>query len=154
MRYIVGSIITLFLFTGCAKSTDHLEQQKHQTKEQMNFSTVTNETNIDQTPANEAKEIADLFDETTDIFAVNSNDTLMIAFDVQHMYRFQLESIKKDIKKQLNKKLPQVEIEVSTDAKIRLELEKLEQDLHNENISNQTVEKRIKKIVSLSKEQT
>jgi len=154
MRYLVGSMIALFVFTGCSSSTDHFEQQGQQTEEQMNFSTVTHESNIDQTPANEAKKIVDSFDETTDIFAANSKNRLIIAFDVKQMHRFQVESIENDIKKRLHKELPHIAIEVSTDAKMRLELEKLEQDLHNENLSNQTVEKRIQEIISLSKEQT
>lgn len=154
MRYLVGSMIALFVFTGCSSSTDHFEKQGQQTEEQMNFSTVTHESNIDQTAANEAKEIVDSFDETTDIYAVNSKNTLMIAFNVKQMHRFQVESIENDIEKRLRNELPHIVIKVSTDAKMRLELEKLEQDLHNENLSNQTVEKQIQEIISLSKEQT
>lgn len=155
MRYVIGSIITLLLLVGCAKSTEPLEQQmQHHTEEQIKFSTVKNEKIIDQQPANKAKEIVASFEEITKVYAVNSKKELLIAFDVSQIHRFGLDTIKKDVKKRLEKEMNNMKIEVSTDEKIRLELEKLEHTLHEKNMNNQTVEEKIKKLISLSKEET
>lgn len=154
VRYVIGSVITLFLIVGCAKSTNHLEQQMNHTEEQIKFSTVKNETNVSQEPANKAKEIVASMDETTEIYAVNSKNDLVLAFDVTQMHRFELETFKKDVKKILDTELTNENIEVSTDEKIRLELQKLEEDLNKKDLTHQTLEKKIKHIISLSKEET
>lgn len=154
MRFRISVFIVMVLLTGCGKSQDHLEQQIHRTEEQIKFSTVKNETEIRQHDSNKAKEIVAAFPETTTIFAANTKDRLMLAFDVTHMNRFQLKEIKQNVKKKLEKELPHTKIEISTDEKMRLELKKLEEDLHTKNLPQQTVEKRIKQIISLSKEET
>lgn len=154
MRYHVGVFMTLLLLCGCGKSQDHLEQQMHRTEEQIKFSTVKHETAIDQHDSNQAKEIVATFPEATEVFAANTNNRLMVAFDVTHMNRFQLKQIEKSVTKRLKKEFPHMKIEVSTDEKMRLELKKLEEDLHTKNLPRQDVESRIKKIISLSKEET
>jgi len=154
MRYHAGVFMILLLLMGCGKSQDHLEQQMHHTEEQIKFSTVKNETTIDQYESNQAKEIVATFHETTEVFAANTKDWLMLAFNVTHMNRFQLKNIEKNVKQRLTEEFPHMKIEVSTDEKMRLELKKLEEDLHTNNLPQQTVEKRIKQIISLSREET
>ncbi|WP_144509475.1 YhcN/YlaJ family sporulation lipoprotein [Bacillus sp. FJAT-22090] len=80
---------------------------------------------------------------------VNENDVL-IAIDIKRMKRFKKEKIEKKIKKQLEEKLPNKEILVSGDLKIRWELE----EIIDKKLKTKELTKKIEEIKLLSKEET
>lgn len=81
---------------------------------------------------------------------VVSEKDVLIAIDIKRMKRFKKEKIEKKIKKQIEEKLPDKEIIVTGDLKIRWELEKIMDKKLKEN----ELTKKIEEIKSLSKEET
>lgn len=83
--------------------------------------------------------------EITDVKAVNSKDEMFLAVKPKHMERFQLTSLKKKIKKKLEKNNPEMKVTVSTDQKIFILLGELEGKL-DKKLDRQDIEKELKKI--------
>ncbi|WP_042223968.1 YhcN/YlaJ family sporulation lipoprotein [Oceanobacillus manasiensis] len=116
------------------------------------ISTKNNDTS--QHPANQAKDALSKYKEITEVKAVNTTKQLIIAVQVEQNKRFNLTSIRKQLQKEMKKKFPDHKVELTTDKKIVIELKKLEEKLQSESISKKKVEKRVKEIIKLSKEQT
>lgn len=83
--------------------------------------------------------------EITDVKAVNSKDEMFLAVKPKHMERFQLTSLKKKIKKKLERNNPEMKVTVSTDQKIFTLLGELEGKL-DKKLGRQDIEKELKKI--------
>ena len=109
---------------------------------------------INQTYSNEAKENLKSNNDLTSIKAVNTEKDLLITFEVDHHKRFQLEKIRKDIEKKMKKKFSDLDVFVSTDQKIILELDEIEKDIQKNTISKKELNKKIEDLISLAKEET
>lgn len=109
---------------------------------------------INQDHAAAAKTILLNKDEVKWVRAVESKDLLIVAVELEHWNTFQSKKLKKEMKKMLKKDLKIKNIEVTTDHKIFIELEKLEKKLSNNDISKKKLDKKLKKISKLMKEQT
>lgn len=154
MRMVLCFFVIGLLLTGCTDAADPVERPIERTKEQIKFSTVHNKTGTDQQPANKAKDTISSFEEITNIYAVNSTSKLLVAIDVAHHHRLQLEKIRDNVKRSLEMEFPQIELHISTDEKILKELEILEQSIHKNNVTSFEIEKKVDEVLSLSKEQT
>jgi|SRR5690625_1359006 len=108
----------------------------------------------DQNASNQAKEMLSYYDEIAGVRAVNHDKDLLIAIDVRHHDRFNLDSIESDVRKKINKNFSDLKVTLSTDRKILIELEKLEKRMEAQDISDEQLKSRIKKIKSLTKEET
>ncbi len=115
---------------------------------------ISNESIFSQEPSNQAKDKLSNHDEISAVKAVNTDKNIVIAIEVDHHERFTLSQIEKKYKKEMEDKFKDKKVEFSTDKKIVLELEKLEQDIKDNTITKKELEKELKKIVKLSKEQT
>src|SRR5690625_1504407 len=115
---------------------------------------TTEKESINQEASNKAKDIIQQYDDITAVNAVNSSNHLIASFEVEYLQRFNLEDIRGEIEKQLKEEFPTLKVVVSTDQKIIIELEKLETELNKNSISKKQLEKNVKKIISLSKEET
>lgn len=93
----------------------------------------------------EAKKTVLSMPEITDVKAVNSKDEMFLAVKPKHMERFQLTSLKKKIKKKLERNNPEMKVTVSTDQKIFTLLGELEGKL-DKKLDRQDIEKELKKI--------
>src|SRR5699024_4904445 len=109
---------------------------------------------ISQGESNHAKNILSKNDNVTHVYAVNTKDTLVIAIKVRHMKRFRLQKIKQKLTKKMKKEFPKMDVYLSTDKKIVIELEKLEKKLKKTSISKKDFKKQIQNIIDLSKEKT
>lgn len=136
----------LLLFTGCDAETDTANDSKF-----INLSTTQS---IDQHDSNHAKQILSKHEEMTNIYAVSNSKNMIIAFEVYHHDRLQLKKIKKTIEKQINKEFPNLDIIVSTDKKIILELHELENKIEQNSISKDKINKKVEQLMTLAKEQT
>ncbi|MBY7143803.1 hypothetical protein KFZ56_12250 [Virgibacillus sp. NKC19-3] len=148
MKSIVFISFALLL-VGCGTNS---ESQGNNDIELNQISTTSNA--IDQEPANQAKEYLSKYEEITSIKAVNTSKKLMIAIEIQHHERFGLANFREERKKEMKEKFPNMEVDISTDKKIILELERLEKALESKKVSKKELEKALDKIISLSKEQT
>jgi hypothetical protein len=109
---------------------------------------------ISQTVANQATENVSMEEEISDVMAVNSDKELLVAIKVKQFDRFHLKKIEKNIKSDLEKRYPDYSILVSADQKMYFELVKLDEKLQKNTLSMKNLEKDIKKIKSLMKEQS
>jgi len=108
----------------------------------------------DQQASNQAKEYLSHYEEMTAIRAVNAGGHLLIAIDVEHFERFDLDNIERDLRKDLKDNFSNMKVTLSTDQKILLELERLETEIENQTINSEELKKEVQELVSLSKEQT
>lgn len=114
----------------------------------------TDNPSINQEPSNRAKELIQTNHAITHIYAVNSDKQMIVAFEIEHLKRFQLKQYEKDITKRLKKEFPDLEVNVSTDQKMIIEVEQLEQAIASDSISEKELKKKMKHIIKLSKEKT
>jgi ABC-type phosphate transport system auxiliary subunit len=134
--------------SGC---NGNLNQQVSE-NDDMNIEYVHTSSPIDQTVANQSKEKVAKEEEISSVKAVNTDKELLLAVKVHQFDRFRLKSIKKKLKSDLEKMHSEYEIFVSTDQKIYLELEQLEQKLQKDHTQMKSLKKDFDKIKSLMKE--
>lgn len=143
-------ICVFLLLVSCGKgpnmdSTSNIDIQ---------FTNVKTTKSLQQETANTAKNILSQRENITTVKAVNSEKHLVIAFEIDHLKRFTLEKTRKKVQKQMDENFPDLDVIVSTDKKIILELERLEEEIFSDTISKKELDKKIEKIVKLDKEQT
>lgn len=137
-------IVMLILINGCA--TDN---QKKAQPEPTKISYQTE--SYDQTISKRAKKLIEKRDEIPKVVSINTDKDLIVAFKINHLNRFQLKEIEKDIKKQLKKEFKDYKITVSRDTKIFIETERLTNELSD--LDQKKMKKKVKKIIKLSKEE-
>lgn len=148
--YQILLVFGLILFLlGCTSDTNTSQT------EEADFTKIsTKKSEINQSVSNKAKKSLEHHDEIKKINAVNIAKTLVITIEVHHNKRFRLATIRKKIKKELEKEFPDRKVELSTDKKIVIELNRLEKQIRQENISKKKLEKELKQLIKLMNEQT
>lgn len=150
MLRIFHFILLLLLIAGCGSNST-----THSTNDQVEFAKLsTNKESIEQQKSNQAKEILSTHDGLTNVYAVNSDKKLIVAFEIDHTKRFQLKNYEKKITKKIKKEFPKMDVNVSTDQKIVIEVDQLEQEIASGSISKKELNKKIKQLIKLSKEET
>ncbi|HLR80369.1 MAG TPA: YhcN/YlaJ family sporulation lipoprotein [Bacillota bacterium] len=150
-RIIASYIMITLLLFGCNMNSETgLSEQGHHTQ----FTKISTDQSIDQHISNQVKEKLATNEDISHVKAVNSQKHIAIAFEVPHLKRFQLQKIKKQVKNDIKKQFPNMKVEVSTDQKIVLELERLEKKLQTQSLSDKKLKKELKRIIELMKEQT
>ncbi|QNG59932.1 YhcN/YlaJ family sporulation lipoprotein [Bacillus sp. PAMC26568] len=134
--------------SGCNGNQNQLGSDNND----MNIEYVHTSKPIDQSVANQSKEKVIKEEEISGVKAVNTDKELLLAVKVDQFDRFRLKDIKKKVKADLEKVYPEYEIFVSTDQKIYLELEQLEQKLQKDHTQKKSLKKSFDKIKSLMKE--
>lgn len=151
-KWLVMGIFS-FLLIGCG-ANNTLNPLDEQEKEQINLSKISTKQPINQAPANRAKDMLREHSEITAIYAVNTDKQLLVTIEIQHMQRFKLQQLKKQLTKKLEKAFPDLTVELSADKKIVMEMEKLEKNLEQKQYSKKELKKEVKRIIDFSKEQT
>lgn len=118
------------------------------------MSTSEAQQRINQEEAETAKNLLLKKDEVKLVRAVQSSELLIAAVELEHWNTFQSKKLTKEMKKTLEKELKIKNIEVTTDHKIFIELEKLEEKLIKNDLSKKKLDKEMQKINKLMKEQT
>jgi hypothetical protein len=147
---LVGMVI--ILASGCTGNQNQLGDDN----EGLSISQVHTSKPISQSVANQAKVnvITETEEEISDVKAVNTDKELLVAIKVGQFDRFQLKKIEKEVKTDLEKMYPDHKVLVSTDQKMYIELEQLEQKLQKNKTNMKTLKKDFSKIKTLMKEQT
>ncbi|MBO1513661.1 YhcN/YlaJ family sporulation lipoprotein [Metabacillus bambusae] len=143
--FIMANIV---LCSGCTGNHNQFTNNNDDAK----IVKVSTKKPIDQSVANQAKEIVIKEKEISGVKAVNTDQELLLAVKVDHFDRFRLKSIEKKVKSDLEKTFPDHKIIISTDSKMYLELEQLEQKLQKDKTEKKTLKKEFDKIKSLMKE--
>ncbi|MRX56623.1 hypothetical protein GJU41_22005 [Bacillus idriensis] len=136
------------LSSGCAGN----QNQFANNNDDANVVRVHTSKEIDQSVANQAKVKVIKEDEISGVKAVNTDKELLLAVKVDNFDRFRLKEIEKKVKSDLEKEYPDYKIIVSTDSKMYLELEQLEEKLQKDHTQMKSLKKSFDKIKSLMKE--
>jgi len=144
-------ILLLIVLVGCNNQNNTLEDKDNSN---VDMTKINHPTSINQDQSNRAKDSLSKDNNITNIHAVNTEKQLVIAIDISHMKRFRLKKIEEDLKKKMKKQFPRMDVYFSTDKKIILELEKLEQDINSKSLAKKDISKKVKKIIELMSEKT
>jgi len=149
--FIIGG---LFMLSACNMNNANEGALEPTGNRDLELVKLSSEGVADQNPSNQAKELLSNHEEVTGVRAVNHDKELLVAVDVAHHERFGLDNIEKKLRKKTKKNFSNLNVTLSTDQKILLELEQLEKAIQEKNISNKELQKRIEKLKKLSKAET
>jgi len=141
-------ILLLLVSCGMGSNTDSTSNID------IEYTNLSTTQSLQQEAANTAKETLSENDDITSVKAVNSKKDIIIAFEIHHLKRFSLKKIRKKVQEEMDKKFPDFDVIVSTDKKIFLELDRLEEKIFSDSISKKELDKKVKELVKLDKEQT
>lgn len=149
LKTILFLITVIGFVSGCSGNSNQIDNNKN-----LNISKVHTSSPIKQSVANQAKDKLLAKEEVSDVKAVNSDKELLVAVKVDNFNRFRLKSVKKQAQSDLENMFPDYKILISTDQKMFLELDQLEQKLEKDKTKMDSLKKDFKEIKSLMKEQT
>lgn len=141
----------IFFLIGC--STDP-NMDTSEDDDNIELTKISTNKVIDQQASNQAKNILSKYEDITTVKAANTDKILLIAVEIEHNKRFNLDDIEKKLTKQMKKSFPDMKVMFSTDQKIVIELDELEKDLQANKIKNKALKQKIKHLVTLTKEKT
>ncbi|RFU66744.1 YhcN/YlaJ family sporulation lipoprotein [Peribacillus glennii] len=107
----------------------------------------------DGLPEKVKKEVAGI-DGIYDVAVVQNGKKVLVAYKVNHMRRFQMKKIEKEVNTHLKKRFKDNEFIVSSDYKIFLETVRLNEMLMDQDVPKEKAKKKFKDIESLQKEMT
>lgn len=144
--WIVMKKITLLLLvcafalaSGCGNAGG-LQQEKAEPLQ------VGEDAPVDQTRADQAKRIVLSMEEVVETKGASFEEDIYIAVTVNQFDRLRLNHIRKTAFDKIKKRYPDAKVHVSTDKKIFMNLEELEQKLQRNEIDEKELDKRLKKI--------
>ncbi|MGM8364297.1 YhcN/YlaJ family sporulation lipoprotein [Virgibacillus sp. W0181] len=152
VQKILATCFILLVLSACQNepTLDSSQEEKEEVEVKKLSTTVI----TDQGPSNQAKEMLSNYEEVTSIKAVNTEDDLMIALEVEHHERFSLDQLEKSLHKKVKKAFPDLSVLLTTDKKMIIELEKLEKRIADHSLSTKQLKKKLKDLIKLSKEHT
>lgn len=134
-RSISIMVVVLLLLSGCGGA----DQVKPLSFEEIE--PVERQAEIDR-----AKEIVLEMEEVIDVKGVQFTHLLFLAPEVKQFDRMKLKHIRQDAFKRVKDEFPKSKVHVSTDKKIYMELEKLEEQLYNGDITAEDLKKKLMKL--------
>lgn len=149
--YLTLSFLLLAFLFGCKTEPD---MRSSEGGVDIEYTKLSNTNAYDQQISNEAKHLLKKHKEITVLKGINTKKDLVMAFEVEQLERFHLNKLEKNYKKELKKKFPDMQIEISSDKKAVLELDQLEQALKEKDITEKELKKRIHHLIKLMKEKT
>lgn len=145
-------IIFLLLLIGSACQEETTEENG-ENNNGTNPSILRTATKHEQRTSEQAEAIVHKEHEFKEVTAVNSDDLIVIGVDPLHHDRFRLNEFRNDLKNNIESSFKSYDVELSTDKKIILELNKLKEQLKEESVSQAQLKKELERIRNLSKEQ-
>lgn len=154
-QYQILCLLTILFLSishmGCTKKDPTVNPS---TNDSLELTKLAAKGITDQQPADLAKQYLSRFEEVSAVRAVNNDGRLVVGVEVHHHDRFSLEHLEKELEKNIKKSFSNMDITLSTDQKIIIELARLEEDMLAKDITKDDIGKRLTKIIELSKEET
>ncbi|TCP31781.1 sporulation lipoprotein YhcN/YlaJ [Scopulibacillus darangshiensis] len=150
--FIYYFIPIIILSAGLAGCSAHSGQDHNKNNGQ--FTEISNKKVNDQSVSNQAEQELAKRKDITKVRAVNTDKELLLAFKVLQHDRFRLIKIESQVKSGLSKKYPRYKINVSTDQKIFLEIERLEKEIKANKVDEDKLKKTLNHLKKLMKEKT
>jgi hypothetical protein len=153
LLYLLLATTILLTISGCSSNTDKqgtaLIQRTNPPA--MDVRRITYQK--DGIPEKVKREVASIND-IYDVVTVQNGKEILVAYKVNHMHRFQMKKIEKNVNDRLKKKFSDYNFTVSSDYKIFLEAARLNNMLREKYVPEKKAKKRFDKIVKLQKELT
>lgn len=108
---------------------------------------------ISQSPARQAEHIIKKKKGVTEVHAVNSKKDLMVAMKLKTFYRLSSQQMVDKFQKSLEKRFPDLKVQVSSDRKIFMEISSLQKQLKQGKVGSQGLDSKMKRIDKFMKEQ-
>ncbi|SDJ76173.1 YhcN/YlaJ family sporulation lipoprotein [Sediminibacillus albus] len=142
--------LTFSILSACTGDEDGRSAKQD---ENYDLTQVSHHSEISQEPANAAKRKALKNEAVIGSRGVNTDKNLLIGIEVRQLDRIRLKKLEKQITTDLEKQYPDKNVQVSTDKKIYLELDKLESRLQKKDISKKELDKKYNQIKKLINDQ-
>lgn len=142
-------LVLIFLMIGCSD-----EPHESRSQNDGNISILKTGTNFGQETSGKVEELLINEHNLKNVIVVNDDRLMVVAIEPRHMDRLKLKDLRKTLKNTVESSFSSYEVELSTDKKIFLELEKLKEQILNQSILNDDLSKELERIRKLSKEQT
>lgn len=140
-------LLILSKLIGC-KSPQALEPENQSNVQRLS----TIEQDMNQSIAEEVKAMISKHKSVTNVYAVNTYDSLIVAFELKPLARLRMHKISKQFTEQIKQMYPMFETIVSTDQKIVWELKKIEQKIEEQKPTINDIQLDIKRLIKLSKD--
>src|SRR5699024_4404157 len=121
-------ISMIAMIVGC-NTNDYVLEPAGTPNNDINLMKISKNDELDQHISNQAKDSLRKYAEITTAKAVNTDKKMLMAVEVKHNERFNLVNIQKQLQNEMEEQFPHITVEFSTDKKIILELDKLENEL-------------------------
>lgn len=121
MRTILVVMSLLLLATGCNQQSDQQSKTQSAAEDPECKPTPVRHFDLEQ----RAKAIAEQIDGIDQAVAVQIDKELDVAIEVSNFNRFRMESLQKDVAKQLKAAFPEAKVHVTSDKKLIMDLQKL-----------------------------
>ncbi|GGM20041.1 hypothetical protein GCM10011351_02340 [Paraliobacillus quinghaiensis] len=145
-RQIMGVLLIILILTGCQQEAkpplvsnpldDNLQQVKQPIRDNH---LISNEIN---------GQVIEDFDSVADVISMKHKQEVIVAIKATTFQQINEQKIEKKVKKRLENYNPDLKFFVSSDQKIFIEINQLQEEAKND-ITNQKLEKRFKKIKKL-----
>lgn len=145
--------LLVLVVAGCTNN-DRNETLTPTGDQPLELTKLSTNNKLTQQPSNEAKDLLSQYEEVAGIYGVNDKSQLIVAIDVDHLERFDLEDIEKELKQKVKKKFKEIKVTLSTDKKLQVELEQLEHRIQTNKITEKELTKKINELKKLLKEET
>jgi len=149
-KYFKKTLLSLSLIFLLGCQTPDVNKPKGTNKFQ---SLTAVEEEMSQDVSNELKKMIGDHERVTNVFAANTFNKLVVGFEVRQRDRFRLKKLKKQFSKKIEKMYPMLETVVTTDKKLIWELKKIEEKINNESATVNEIQRDMKKIIKLSKDE-
>ncbi|RBW67391.1 YhcN/YlaJ family sporulation lipoprotein [Bacillus taeanensis] len=148
LRLVIFFFLVLTLLVGCTANEDEKKNGS------ANLTNVSVQAKVDQTISEKAKEELAKMKEITEVRAINTEEELLVGFDVKQMKRLKIKSIEAKVEKKLKKLFPDHKIYVYSDRKILIEAEDIEAKVQDGSFDKKKLTKEIDTLKDLMKGQT
>src|SRR5690625_2473123 len=148
-KVILAFFMIVIFFTGCSQSN---EINEGQSDSETDITQLSSQQTQDPTKSQPAKEAINTLIEVTSVQVVDADDKMVVAFEVKHIHRFQLKSLRSSVKQKIESMYPDNDVTVTTDQKIVHETKELEKS--RKKLSKKELKKQLERIIKMDKEKT
>lgn len=148
-KVILAFFMIVIFFTGCSQSN---EINEGQSDSETDITQLSSQQTQDPTKSQRVKEAINTFKEVTSVHVVDADDKMVAAFEVKHIHRFQLKSLRSSVKQKIESMYPDIDVTVSTDQKIVLETKELEKS--RKKLSKKELKKQLERIIKMDEDKT
>jgi len=150
LKQIYLTILLLFsptLLFGCSND----QAAEPQTNKQSNIQNISHTGGQEQEELEIEQTVRNQFDEIVELTSFSYNDEILMGIKVNQISQFNEQKIAKEVKSFIKREYPGKKATVSSDYKVFLEIDRLKEELINEDLKQTDIDKRFKEVKDFSK---